>query len=165
MREIFSVGILPCMKIPVKSSCTWKPTYTWRQRTGDVKPRQTLGPLFSSGTSKCVQLLSPEETLPGGKVSAFEERVLQDALHAAQRLDHVRAVVVQVPQFAVVPLGVLGPDPLGVDELALPRLDVTIQVGNQLVFLVAHSRPEMGDSHVRLLGPPGKERGRERRGI
>lgn len=28
MREIFSVGILPCMKIPVRSSCTWKPTYT-----------------------------------------------------------------------------------------------------------------------------------------
>jgi len=51
-----------------------------------------------------VKLLSPEETLPGGKVCAFEERVLQDALHATQRLDHVRAVVVQVPQFAVVPL-------------------------------------------------------------
>ena len=29
MSEIFSVGILPCMKIPVRSSCTWKPTYTW----------------------------------------------------------------------------------------------------------------------------------------
>ena len=28
IREIFSVGILPCMKMPVKSSCTWKPTYT-----------------------------------------------------------------------------------------------------------------------------------------
>ena len=30
--------------------------------------------------------------------------MFQDALHAAQRLDHVRAVVVQVPKFAVVPL-------------------------------------------------------------
>lgn len=30
--------------------------------------------------------------------------MLQDALHAAQSLDHVCAVVVQVPQFAVVPL-------------------------------------------------------------
>ena len=28
MREIFSVGILPCMKMPVRSSWTWKPTYT-----------------------------------------------------------------------------------------------------------------------------------------
>jgi hypothetical protein len=28
MSEILSVGILPCMKIPVRSSCTWKPTYT-----------------------------------------------------------------------------------------------------------------------------------------
>jgi hypothetical protein len=26
ISEILSVGILPCMKIPVKSSCTWKPT-------------------------------------------------------------------------------------------------------------------------------------------
>lgn len=48
--------------------------------------------------------LSPEETLPGGEVSAFEERVLQNALHAAQRLDHIRAVVVQVPQFSIVSL-------------------------------------------------------------
>lgn len=48
--------------------------------------------------------LSPEETLPGGKVSAFEERVLQNALHAAQSLDHIRAVVVQVPQFTIVSL-------------------------------------------------------------
>jgi hypothetical protein len=28
MSEIFKVGILPCMKIPVKSSWTWKPMYT-----------------------------------------------------------------------------------------------------------------------------------------
>ena len=28
MSEIFNVGILPCMKTPVRSSCTWKPTYT-----------------------------------------------------------------------------------------------------------------------------------------
>src|SRR5689334_22495900 len=48
--------------------------------------------------------LLPEETLPGGEVGALEERVLQDALHTAQRLDHVRPVVVQVPQLAVVPL-------------------------------------------------------------
>ena len=29
MREIFSVGIFPCMKMPVRSSWTWKPTYTF----------------------------------------------------------------------------------------------------------------------------------------
>lgn len=54
--------------------------------------------------------------------------------------------------------GVLGPNSLGVDELALPRLDVAVQIRNQLVFFVAHSRPEVGDSHVCLLGPPGEER-------
>lgn len=49
-------------------------------------------------------MLSPEETLPGGEISAFEECVLQNALHATECLDHVCAVVVQVPQFAIVSL-------------------------------------------------------------
>ena len=46
----------------------------------------------------------PEETLPGGEVGSLEESVLQDALHTSQGLDHVCAVVVQVPQLAVVTL-------------------------------------------------------------
>ena len=50
---------------------------------------------------------SPEETLPGGEVGALEERVFQYTLHTTQGLDHVRAVVVQVPQFAVMTL--MGP--------------------------------------------------------
>lgn len=54
--------------------------------------------------------------------------------------------------------GVLGPNPLRVDELALPWLNVPIQVRNQLVLFVAHSRPEMGNTHVCLLGPPGGRR-------
>lgn len=49
-------------------------------------------------------MLSPEETLPGGEISAFEECVLQNALHTTERLDHVCAVVVQVPQFTIVSL-------------------------------------------------------------
>lgn len=55
--------------------------------------------------------------------------------------------------------GVLGPDSLRVDELALPWLNVPIQVRNQLVFFMAHSRPEVGDTHICLLGPPGGEGG------
>ena len=36
IRLIFSVGILPCMKIPVRSSWTWNPTYTFaRLMVGD----------------------------------------------------------------------------------------------------------------------------------
>mmetsp|Transcript_13659 Transcript_13659/g.18093 ORF Transcript_13659/g.18093 Transcript_13659/m.18093 type:complete len:330 (-) Transcript_13659:4853-5842(-) len=163
--------------------------------------------------------LLPEEPLPSREVRALEERVLQDALHAAKRLDHVRAVVVQVPQLAVValvgpPEGVLahkrkllelrahapplvvgervpvfleqrvdprntpvprvleilegeppvlrvrllplervfGPDSLGVDELAFPRLDVAEEVGNDLVLLVAHAAPEVGHTALGLLG-------------
>ena len=48
--------------------------------------------------------LLPEKTLPRGKVSSLEERVFQDALHTTQGLDHVCAVVVQVPQLAVMSL-------------------------------------------------------------
>lgn len=60
--------------------------------------------LISACSILSVKVLLPEETLPGGKISAFEECVLQDALHTAKSLDHVCAVVVQVPQFAIVPL-------------------------------------------------------------
>jgi len=165
--------------------------------------------------------LLPEQTLPGGKVGALEERVLQDALHAAQRLDHVRPVVVQVPELAVVTLvrppegvllqhlvrlelrphppplvvgqgvpvlleegvdagdaavpgvfqvlqgeppvlrggllplqRVLRPHSLRVDELGLPRLHVAVQVGDELVLLVAHAGPEVSDADVGLLRPP-----------
>eukprot|EP00964_Phaeocystis_antarctica_P078146 scaffold48598_cov65-Phaeocystis_antarctica.AAC.1 len=48
--------------------------------------------------------LLPEQALPRGEVGALEEGVLEDALDAAERLDHVGAVVVEVPQLAVVPL-------------------------------------------------------------
>lgn len=47
---------------------------------------------------------SPEETLPGGEVSALEEGVFQDTLHATQGLDHVCAIIVQVPKLSIVPL-------------------------------------------------------------
>mmetsp|Transcript_97181 Transcript_97181/g.274888 ORF Transcript_97181/g.274888 Transcript_97181/m.274888 type:complete len:549 (-) Transcript_97181:3378-5024(-) len=163
--------------------------------------------------------LLPEETLPGREVGALEEGVLQDALHAAQGLDHVCAVVVQVPQLPVVPLvgppegvvphdvvllevlayspalvegqgvpvlleegvdardptvpgilqvlqgqapvlrirlltlqGILGPHTLAVDELGLPRLDVPVQVRNQLVLLMAQATAVVGDACLRLLG-------------
>mmetsp|Transcript_19227 Transcript_19227/g.59289 ORF Transcript_19227/g.59289 Transcript_19227/m.59289 type:complete len:634 (-) Transcript_19227:308-2209(-) len=163
----------------------------------------------------------PEEAFPRREVRALEERVLEDALDAAEGLDHVRAVVVEVPQLAVVPCvgppegilaqdlvllevgadapalvvgecvavfleecryprqsavpgvlevlereaavlgggllaleGVLGPDALGVDELGLPGLDVAEEVGDDLVFLVRHARPEVRHALVRLLGVP-----------
>lgn len=51
-----------------------------------------------------MEVLSPEETLPGREVSAFEEGVLEDALHTPQGLDHICAVVVQIPKFAIVSL-------------------------------------------------------------
>mmetsp|Transcript_33774 Transcript_33774/g.44564 ORF Transcript_33774/g.44564 Transcript_33774/m.44564 type:complete len:256 (-) Transcript_33774:445-1212(-) len=160
----------------------------------------------------------PEEAFPSGEVGSFEECVLQDALNTAQSLNHIRAVVVQVPKLTVVllvrpPEGillqdlilfevlahapalivgegeaifleervdarhsaiprvlqvvqrqstvlrlrlfpfecVLGPDALAVHVLRLPRLDVTIKVGNQLIFFVGHSDAEVRDSGISLL--------------
>lgn len=46
----------------------------------------------------------PEQTFPGREVSALEESVLQNALHTTQGLNHVCAVVVEVPELAVMPL-------------------------------------------------------------
>ena len=51
-----------------------------------------------------IDYLFPEETFPGGEVGSFEEGVLEDAFDAAEGLDHVCPVVVQIPQFAVVAL-------------------------------------------------------------
>ena len=165
--------------------------------------------------------LLPEQAFPRREVGALEQRVLQDALDTAKRLDHVRAVVVEIPQLAVVALmrppkrillqhlvglalrprtpalvvgkrvpvlleqrvdprnapvprilqvlqrqppvlgirllplqRVLCPDALRVDEIGLPRLDVPVQIGNDLVFVVAHARAEMRDADVGLLRPP-----------
>ena len=162
--------------------------------------------------------LLPEETLPGREICSLEERVLQDALHTAQGLNHVSSVVVQVPELAVVSLmrppervllqnlvslelgsdspalvvgesvailleqgvdsgnsaiprilqiferdspvlssgllsfkGILCPHALGIDELGFPWLDVPVQVWDELIFLVTHSRPEVRDTDVCLL--------------
>lgn len=62
-------------------------------------------PLSSSLQDKAMSRFPlPEETLPCGEVSALEESVLQDSFHSTKCLDHISAVVVQVPEFAVVAL-------------------------------------------------------------
>merc|ERR1719238_1856525 len=48
--------------------------------------------------------LLPEETLPGREVRPLEERVLENPFDASERLDHVRPVVVEVPELPVVAL-------------------------------------------------------------
>eukprot|EP00906_Rhabdomonas_costata_P036699 RCo051448 len=163
--------------------------------------------------------LLPEQTLPGGEVRPLEQSVLQDSLHSTQRLDHVRAVVAEVPELAIVALvgppegvnlgqlvllevhphppplvvrqgvavlleervdpgnaavptllkvlqsksavlligflplqGVLRPHALAVQELRLPGLDVPVQVGDELVLVVAHPGAEEFHPHLGLLG-------------
>jgi len=44
----------------------------------------------------------PEKTLPSWEVSPFEQSVLQDTLDTTKCLNHVSAIVVKVPQLAVV---------------------------------------------------------------
>jgi hypothetical protein len=165
--------------------------------------------------------LLPEEALPSREVCSLEESVLENPFHAPEGLDHVRPVVVEVPELAVVLLvgppewvlledlvllevlahppalvvsqreavlleegvdsgdaavpgvvkvlqrqpailslrllplqGILCPDPLGIDELGFPGLDVAVEVGDELVLLVAHTGPEVRDPCVGLLAVP-----------
>ena len=46
---------------------------------------------------------------------------------------------------------ILGPDTLAIDELAFPRLDVPIKIGNQLVLLVGHACSKVRDAGIGLL--------------
>lgn len=78
-------------------------------------------------------MLSPEETLPSGEISAFEESVFQDALHTTQSLDHVCSVVVQVPQFSIVPL--VGPP----ERILLQHLH-SIKTSIDLCMLVTNAK-------------------------
>ena len=54
--------------------------------------------LFKAGS------LLPEKTLPSWKVRALEEGVFQNAFYSSQRLDHVCAIVVEVPELSIVAL-------------------------------------------------------------
>mmetsp|Transcript_4453 Transcript_4453/g.3945 ORF Transcript_4453/g.3945 Transcript_4453/m.3945 type:complete len:530 (-) Transcript_4453:1161-2750(-) len=62
--------------------------------------------------------LLPEETLPCRKISAFKQSVLENALHTTQRLDDISAVVVEVPELAVMAL-VRPPEGVGLHKLVL----------------------------------------------
>lgn len=49
---------------------------------------------------------------------------------------------------------ILSPHTLWVYELRLPWLNVSVQVGNQLIFIVTHARTEVGDTDISLFRPP-----------
>jgi hypothetical protein len=49
---------------------------------------------------------------------------------------------------------ILAPYTLTVNELALPRLNVTVEVWNQLLLLVSHTCPEVSHTQVGLLTVP-----------
>ena len=46
---------------------------------------------------------------------------------------------------------ILSPDSLTIDELALPRLDVPVQVRNQLILLMGHARSKVRNAGICLL--------------
>eukprot|EP00959_Pyramimonas_sp_CCMP1952_P271920 5685478-Pyramimonas_sp.AAC.1 len=116
----------------------------------------------ADGTCAEIAHLLPEETLPGGEVGALEEGVLEDALHAAQRLDDVRAVVVEVPQLAVVAL-VCPPE--GVQPRHLELLELRAHppplVVRQRVPVLLEERVDARDAAVpRVLRCIYKDKGR-----
>ena len=82
---------------------------------GPPESETTVGDLVETTALSMSQLLVlhrllksrgflPEETLPRWKVGALEECVLQNALDSAQSLDHVSAIVVEVPELSIVTL-------------------------------------------------------------
>ena len=51
-------------------------------------------------------------------------------------------------------LRVFDPHPLRVDEFGFPGDNVTEDIGDQGLLVVRHTRSEMGNTGIRLLGPP-----------
>ena len=112
------------------------------------KCEATVGDLVQTGPLRVGELLEfhtlfetgrllPEQTLPGREVGSLEQGVLQNSFHPAQRLDHVRPVVVQVPKFSVV-LSV------GPPEGVMPEHLVSLELG-------AHSPPAVVREGVAVL--------------
>mmetsp|Transcript_59082 Transcript_59082/g.126986 ORF Transcript_59082/g.126986 Transcript_59082/m.126986 type:complete len:443 (-) Transcript_59082:1525-2853(-) len=88
----------------------------------ETTPLRICQLLEAHGLLKAARLL-PEETLPCREVGALEEGVLQDSFDAAQGLDHVGTVVVQVPELPIMalvrpPEGVLPHDVVLLEVLA-----------------------------------------------
>ena len=77
--------------------------------------------------------LLPEQTLPRRERRRLEQRVLQNRFHATQMLDHVRAVVVQVPQTTVVAL-------VRPPHLVVPQQRVLLEHQTHAVALVVRQR-------------------------
>ena len=77
-----------------------EPTVRDLVKTGPLRVRELLVPhrLLEAGR------LLPEQTLPGREVRALEEGVLEDAFNTSQGGDDVNAVVVELPQLAIVTL-------------------------------------------------------------
>mmetsp|Transcript_94895 Transcript_94895/g.290283 ORF Transcript_94895/g.290283 Transcript_94895/m.290283 type:complete len:372 (+) Transcript_94895:2060-3175(+) len=206
------VGAVDRRRPPQGEAAVWDLVETGTLRVGQL--------LEAHGLLEAAGFL-PEQALPRREVRALEQRVLQDAFDASQGLDHVRAVIVEVPQLPIVPLvrppervlphdvvlleilahapalvegervavlleegvdardapvprvlkvlqgqapvlgvrllplqRVLRPDALAVDELGLPRLDVPVQIRDELVLLVAQAAAIMCDARLGLLGIP-----------
>lgn len=84
----------------------WLKNWKGSTESAQLEPRPPPGASLSFSLHEKARslFLLPEETLPCGEVSALEESVLQDPFHSTKRLDHVCAVVVQVPEFPVMAL-------------------------------------------------------------
>lgn len=108
----------------MKERLKWRKTSTNLETNVDVgsidswrppKREAAVGDLIETGSLGVGQLLVfhgffktgsffPKQAFPSGEVGTLEERVLKNAFHTTQSLDHVRAVVIQVPQLAIVTL-------------------------------------------------------------
>jgi hypothetical protein len=67
------------------------------------------------------------KVLTGWEVGSLEERMLEDSFNAAERLDHVGSVVVQVPELSVVAL-MRPPERILLQHLILFELEEEIEI-------------------------------------
>ena len=51
--------------------------------------------------------------------------------------------------------GVFCPNSLRINKFTFPWLNISVQVWNQLIFIVAHAGPEMSYTSISLFRPPG----------
>ena len=99
--------------------------------------------------------LFPEQTFPGREECALEERMLENAFHTAQCLDHIGTVVVQRPQLAVV-TSVSPPEHIHTKRL------VSLKVGaNTPSFIIGQGMTVFLEESVDLKDVNKRERDRE----
>ena len=98
----------------------------------------------------CTSLASPEQTLPSREVGPLEECVFQYSLYSSKSLDHVRAIIVEVPQLSIMTL-MSPPEWVLLENLRKEDGQLTI---NQDIHKILHNSCNMCLIELRVMNIP-----------